>query len=162
MLKSLKDPVSAYIDHKLSTLEGRKGYTKDVLAQIEIEVRQRAENTFLWVWLVFKELDKTDKYHKLLDGEYALDAVKEMPAGLSELYSHMMDMIEGGLKLDPQYCKDVLVATYLTYRPLSLAELAVLVGLSPERTQTIVGKCGSFLTITEETVYLITSRLRTI
>ena len=66
-----------------------------------------------------------------------------------------MDMIEGGQMRDPQYCKDVLVATYLAYRPLSLAELAVLAGLSSEMTQTIVGKCGSFLTITEETVYLI-------
>jgi hypothetical protein len=49
----------------------------------------------------------------------------------------------------------VLVATFLAYRPLSLDELAVLAGLLPEMTRTIVEKCGSFLTVTGETVYLI-------
>ena len=73
----------------------------------------------------------------------------------SELYNHMMTRIKREKGKDLQHCKDVLVATSLAYRPLSLSELAVLAGLSPTITQTIVEKCGSFLTIKDNTVYLI-------
>lgn len=43
----LKDPVSAYIAHKLSILKTREGYDDGVLATVAAEVHQRAENTFL-------------------------------------------------------------------------------------------------------------------
>lgn len=153
--QSLKDPVNIYIKHKCSALKQRKGYTTDILANIETRIRQQAENTFLWVWLVFKELDQKDKYNRPLDGEYALSTVEEMPRGLSELYSHIMEKIEAGLREDPKHCKNILVATHFAYRPLSLAELSELVDRSLEKTQGDVEKCGSFLTSAEGTVSLI-------
>ncbi|ATZ48865.1 hypothetical protein BCIN_04g00830 [Botrytis cinerea B05.10] len=153
--QSLKDPVNIYIKHKCSALKQRKGYTTDILAKIETRIRQQAENTFLWVWLVFKELDQKDKYNRPLDGEYALSTVEEMPRGLSELYSHIMEKIEAGLREDPKHCKNILVATHFAYRPLSLAELSELVDRSLEKTQGDVEKCGSFLTSAEGTVSLI-------
>jgi hypothetical protein len=67
-----------------------------------------------------------------------------------------MTRIENGKMSDPQYCKNVLVATSLAYRPLSLSELTVLAGLPPKiKPQSIVKKCCSFLTTKENTVYLI-------
>lgn len=43
----------------------------------------------------------------------------------------------------------------LAYRPLSLSELAVLAGLPLKMNlETIVKKCGSFLTIKKKTVHL--------
>lgn len=67
-----------------------------------------------------------------------------------------MTRIEKGKMKDPKYCKDVLVTTVLAYRPLSLCELAILAGLPHNMNpQTIVKKCGSFLTTTESTVNLI-------
>ena len=147
--QSLEGPVNAYINHKLSTLKENDGYDEDTLAKVSNEIRQRAMNTFLWVALVFKELDS-------VDGSYAVEIIEKIPPGLSELYDHMMTRIENGKMRDPQYCKNVLVATSLAYRPLSLSELAVLAGLPPKvNPQTIVVKCGSFLTTKEETVYLI-------
>ena len=146
--QSLAGPVNAYINHKLSTLKGRKGYTDSVLAEVSDEVCRRAENTFLWVALVFKKLDSERGWH-------AVKIIKEMPPGLPKLYDHMMTRIERGT-MDLQYCKNVLVATSLAYRPLFLSELALLAGLRPEiDPQTIVEECGSFLTIKEKTVYLI-------
>jgi hypothetical protein len=147
--QSLADPVNAYINHKLSTLKGRKGYTDSVLAEVSNEVCRRAENTFLWVALVFRELES-------VHGGRAVKKIKEIPPGLSELYDHMMTRIENGKMIDPQDCKNVLVATSLAYRPLSLSELVVLAGLGTGiDPQTIVEECGSFLTTNNKTVYLI-------
>ncbi|TEY32597.1 hypothetical protein BOTCAL_0717g00030 [Botryotinia calthae] len=148
--QSLEGPVNIYIDYKLSIIKKKDGYDKNILAKISDLVRKQANNTFLWVALVFKELDS-------VAGWNAVDVIKNIPSGLSELYDHMMTRIERGNKnkQDQQRCKDVLVATLLAYRPLSHSELTVLADLSPNMTKTIIDKCGSFLTSTGETVSLI-------
>jgi hypothetical protein len=149
-------PVKAYIKHKLLTLEGRDGYNGSILTKMSNEILQRAEKTFLWVALVFKELDAKDINLKFRNGAYALQTLEAIPSGLSELYGFIMTRIERGLKPDPQYCKDVLRATVLVYRPLSFSELAILTGLPPAiEPRTIVEKCGSFLITTGNTVNLI-------
>lgn len=144
--QSLERPVNAYIDHKLSTLKGREGYDADTLAMISIKIRQRAMNTFLWVALVFNELD-------LVEGWDALGIIEKIPPSLSKLYDYMMIRIEDGNEQNRQRCKNVLVASSLALRPLSLSELAVLAGLLPKiNPETIVKKCGSFLIIRKEMV----------
>lgn len=140
--ESLGGPVNAYVEHKVSALAGRHGYEDVDLAIIAEEVRSRAENIFLWVWLVFKELDSESGWH-------ALDIIQSMPPGLPRLYDHMMTKIERGAR-DLQYCKDMLVAASLAYDPLSLSELVILTSLPPRvDVQTIVKKCGSFLILTK-------------
>jgi hypothetical protein len=146
----LEAPVHAYIDYKLSSLKGKDGYDNDTLARVSDVVRKRAINTFLWVALVFKELEQEDGYH-------AIQIIEEMPRGLSELYGHMMTRIETRHARDVAYCKKVLVAVSLAYRPLSLAELSALAGLprTLDYTRAVVDKCGSFLTVKGGTVYQI-------
>lgn len=153
--QKLQNPVNAFIEHKLSVLKARPGYTDEILKQLKKEIIQRAENTFLWVALVFKELDQEDGYQIVVDGMYALDIVGETPSGLSQLYDYMMDKIEKGMRKDCEYCKNVLVAATLAFRPLALSELRVLAQLPGNSTATIIQKCGSFLTVQDETVYLI-------
>ncbi|KAK4119288.1 hypothetical protein N657DRAFT_264056 [Parathielavia appendiculata] len=110
--QQLEGPVNAYIDHKLSILKTRERYDDCVLARVAVEVRQRAENTFLWVALAFKALDAEDRTLSYVHGTYAVDIIKEIPPGLSQLYNHMMARIEKGMRRDPQYCEGVLaVAT---------------------------------------------------
>jgi hypothetical protein len=145
--RNLEGPVNAYINHKLSALTENDGYDKDILTIVSKEIRHRAMNTFLWVALVFKELGHEEPWD-------AVEIVQSIPSGLSELYDHMMNRIESGSRKNPQYCKNVLVATSLAYRPLSLSELGVLAGLPPKSARTIIEKCGSFLTTKENTVYL--------
>ncbi|KAK4075235.1 hypothetical protein Purlil1_12725 [Purpureocillium lilacinum] len=143
----LEEPVKIYISHKLAKLKTRKGYSDATLAQISDELHQRAENTFLWVALVCKRLES--EY-----GWNAVKIIKQMPPGLPKLYEHMMAKLER--TMDQQYCKRVLEAVALTYRPLSLPELQILAGLEPEiDPETVAEECGSFLTIREGTVYLI-------
>ncbi|KAM0520629.1 hypothetical protein ACHAPE_003026 [Trichoderma viride] len=153
--QKLQNPVNTFIDHKLSVLKARPGYTDEILEQLKKEIIQRAENTFLWVALVFKELDKEDGYQIVVDGMYALDIVGETPSGLSQLYDYIMHKIERGLRKDCEYCKNVLVAATLAFRPLTLSELRVLAQLPDTVPATIVRKCGSFLVVQDETVYLI-------
>ncbi|KJZ69366.1 hypothetical protein HIM_11248 [Hirsutella minnesotensis 3608] len=144
----LADPVDAYIKHKLDTLRGRRGYDKSVLAEVSTEIRRRAMNTFLWVSLAFKVLEKSH-------GLYAIQRIKAMPPGLSELYDHMMTRIENVEEIDPQDCKRVLACAALAFRPLSLSELIALADMPPEITVTAIELCGSFLAGREETVFLI-------
>ncbi|PTB57547.1 hypothetical protein M431DRAFT_479145 [Trichoderma harzianum CBS 226.95] len=153
--QKLQKPVNAFIDHKISLLKGRPGYTDEILEQARNEVSQRGENTFLWVALAFKELDKEDGNHIVVDGMYALDIIKEIPSGLSKLYDYMMGKIEKVLRQDREYRRNVLVAALLAFRPLTLSEVGVLAQLPNQTPATIVRKCGSFLTVQNETVYLI-------
>jgi hypothetical protein len=68
----------------------------------------------------------------------------------------MMARINEGNEQNRQRYKNVLAATFLTYRPPSLSELAVVVGLLAKIDPwTIVDRCGSFLTIKDKTVSLI-------
>lgn len=147
--QTLERPVSIYIDHKLAALRYRVGYDENTLATISTTIHERAQNTFLWVALVFKELESNHGYH-------AVDIIKALPPGLPKLYGHMMTKIENGNKRQIEYCKSVLAATCLAYRPLSVSELAVVATLpSKIKPQDIVEECGSFLTTRGETVYLI-------
>jgi N-terminal domain of NWD NACHT-NTPase/NACHT domain/WD domain, G-beta repeat len=144
--------VEKYIKHKLSDLKRSRfgySYTNEILATVLHEVSERAEDNLLWMSLVFKDL-------KTMRGQSAVKKIKDYPHSLSRLYDHKMTRIENAETKHSQHCRDVLVATSLAYRPLSLSELAVLVPWSEEIDPcTIVEECESFLTIREETVSLI-------
>ncbi|GIJ91799.1 hypothetical protein Asppvi_010772 [Aspergillus pseudoviridinutans] len=147
--RHLEGPVNTYIDHKLDSMKGKDGYDTDTLAQLSDEIRRRAMSTFLWVALAFKELDG-------VDGWDAVETIQKIPSGLSNVYELIMAQIEKGSPENQKRCKNVLVAVVLAYRTLSLPELAVLAGLQPKiNPRTIVGKCGSFLTMSGQTVSLI-------
>ncbi|GFF78041.1 vegetative incompatibility protein HET-E-1 [Aspergillus lentulus] len=145
----LEGPVNAYIDHKLDSMKGKDGYDTDTLAQLSDDIRQRAMSTFLWVALALKELDG-------VDGWDAVETIQRIPSGLSNVYELIMAQIEKGSPENQKRCKNILVAVVLAYRTLSLPELAILAGLQPKiNPRTIVEKCGSFLTISGQTVSLI-------
>lgn len=146
----LLQPVTAYIDYKLSDLSRIDGYTPEVLIKISNEIQRRAQNTFLWVALVFKEL-------RSVNGWDAAEIVNTMPSRLSELYAHVMNRIKDEKGDDLERCKKVLVAATLAYRPLSLAELPTVAGLPGQSLVIYVQKCRSFLMVknTDNTVHLI-------
>lgn len=150
--ESLERPVSAYIKHKLDELKGSplgRTYTEEHLERVSAEVHQRSKDNFLWVSLVFSDL-------RSVRGSYAVRSISDYPSGLSMLYDHKMRRIEYEETKHQQHCKDVLVATLLAYRPLSLDELAVLVPWAADTDPyTVVEKCNSFLTVAGETVNLI-------
>ncbi|GIK04333.1 hypothetical protein Aspvir_008413 [Aspergillus viridinutans] len=136
-----KDAVNAYIDHHLCKLAKRPGYTPKIQEEISREIRQRAMNTFL----------TPDT-----PGLYAMRKIKKCPNDLLKLYDHLMNQIERGQDEDPMYCRSVLAAVCLAYRPLSFDELHVIAGLdSDDIPGRIVKECGSFLAVQEKTVSLV-------
>jgi hypothetical protein len=80
------------------------------------------------------------------------------PPGLDALYERMTQQISK--TDDAELCKQVLAAVALVYRPLTLKELVTLVepleGMADDtELREIIGLCGSFLTLREQTVYFV-------
>lgn len=148
--------VELFINHKVSQLASIE-HEPALQEKVRKEMHRNANGTFLWVALVFQELERVESWD-------ILDVLKEIPAGLQQLYDRMMRQVQKLRRKDPEFCNLVLSTTTLAYRPLHLLELGALSGL-PEQIfnnfnninniAKIVGKCGSFLTIREGYLYFV-------
>ncbi|KAK4656868.1 HNWD NOD-like receptor pc15 [Podospora pseudocomata] len=146
--------VDVYIDDKLSGLEALQddALLKDQVRDI---LHNKANGTFLWVALVVQELsmDGVESWH-------VLQIVEEVPPGLDGMYKRMLDEIRRN-KRDSEFCWRILSVVTVAYRPLHLDEIGGLSGLpeqivrSTENIQKIVAKCGSFLTVRDNQIYLV-------
>lgn len=143
----VSEAVDAYIDFKISELQSLQS-DHEQRNRVRAILREKANGTFLWVALVAKGLEKAR-------GWRVMQVVEKVPAGLDELYGEMMQQIRQQEE-DWELCQRVLSAATLAYRPLHLAELAVLSGLpkdilaNMEYVREIVALCGSFLTIQDD------------
>jgi hypothetical protein len=151
--------VEAFIDHKLSNMRSlrhdhkTRGLVRDIM-------QKKANGTFLWVALVAEELKKANSWR-------VLEVVENMPATLEKFYDHMMmDRARQSNESEWESCRLVLSAATLAYRPLRLAEMAIVSRLPAEiadytnRVREVVALCGSFLTVKENeakesVIYLI-------
>jgi len=144
--------IGVYIDHNVSQLASIK-HDKALQGQVRSQMRQKADGTFLWVALVFKELQIVQRYD-------ILQVIDELPSGLIPLYDRMMKQVCKLKRRDPEFCRRVLSTATLAYRPLHLLELQILAGLQEEMPhaadlERIINMCASFLTIRNDQVYLI-------
>jgi hypothetical protein len=150
--KHVSHAVDVYIDHKVSQITSIEG-DKALQDQVRHKIRHKADGTFLWVALVFKELQD------VLSGE-VLQVLEEVPADLIPLYDRMMEKIHLLRRKHPEFCRLILSTATLAFRPLHLLELWVLAGLKREilniaELERVIRLCGSFLTIREDHIYLI-------
>ncbi|KAL8364654.1 hypothetical protein RB595_003776 [Gaeumannomyces hyphopodioides] len=144
--ESVSRAVEAYINSKTAHIKppSLRDHVREVL-------RQKANGTFLWVALVVQEL----KQAKPWDMRRVVD---EVPTGLDELYARMIRQLE---RSEQDYCRLVLSAATLAYRPLRLPELGVISGLpdeisgEDEYVLEVVNTSGSFLTVRDNTVYFV-------
>ncbi|KAK4232875.1 NACHT domain-containing protein [Achaetomium macrosporum] len=146
--------VDAFIDDKLSKLEllqddtVLKNRVRDIL-------HKKANGTFLWVALVVQELNKEE-----VESWHILQIVEELPPDLDGMYDRMLNDIKRRER-DSEFCRRILSTATVAYRPLHLAEIGGLSGLpeqvlkSMENVRRVVAKCGSFLTIRDDQLYLI-------
>jgi hypothetical protein len=100
---------------------------------------------------VCQELEKTANRH-------VLKKLAVFPPGLDDLYKRMMQQMSESDDADT--CRCVLASTAIAYRPLTIRELVALVEQLEdlddiELVREIVGLCGSFLTLREDTVYFV-------
>ncbi|KAL3459583.1 NACHT domain-containing protein [Aspergillus heterothallicus] len=129
--EDVKEIVKAYIDRKVGTLAKAA--------------------------LVCKQLQKTPVFN-------VLSVLKSFPSGLPALYGRMMEEVERVDMESPgtlTYCRQILAAVTLAYRPLTLDELSLVANLSPqlvedaETLEAMIDQCGNFLTVRWKTVYFV-------
>lgn len=146
--------VNAFISSRVATLAKLKGYKDDLCEKIRKYLSAMAGGTFLWVALVCKTLETTR-------AGKTLSVLEKFPSGLQSVYTRMLQQIAKiEDKNDLESCRRILSSLQLTYRPIHLKELVSITGLNenPSDLETLiilVGLCGSFLTIREETVYFV-------
>jgi hypothetical protein len=146
--------VNMFIEHKVVDLATKKEYDKhnpELRKKVETQLKEKAESTFLWVALVCKRLEDIPRRRTMSE-------LKKFPSGLQPLYDRMMQQIEGQEDDDREPCKQILRATAIAYRPLTLEELLLIAELSEapiDDIREIVELCGSFLIIREKTVYFV-------
>ncbi|KAI9372223.1 hypothetical protein BJX61DRAFT_508192, partial [Aspergillus egyptiacus] len=152
-----KEPVDAYITHKLDQLRTEHGYTQDTLDAISAELRQHENLTFLWVALVLKDL---------LTGEVtqrkAIKHLQKTPPDLSAIYDRMMEHVDNlEDEEDREICKRLLEVVCFAFRPLSYAEAHIIADLpSDATTEEIVQLCGSFLTCHDDRIHILHNSTR--
>jgi hypothetical protein len=151
--KQVSHAVEIFIYHKVSQLT-KIGDDSTLQEQVRNQVREKADGTFLWVALVLQELERVEPWD-------ILEVLKEIPAGLQQLYDRMMRQIQQLKHRSAAFCRLVLSTTTLAFRPLHLLELGILPDLpggvsnNVDGITKIIGLCGSFLTIREEIIYFV-------
>jgi hypothetical protein len=150
--ESISTAVSIFIQHKVRQLVQRKKYEDNTQDAVLSHLSLHADDTFLWVALVCQNLEKIPRWK-------AVAKLNAFPPGLDSLYERMIEQI-CNLE-DADLCKQILASIAVVYRPITLRELTSLVEMldnmanSLESIKEIVGLCGSFLTIREDTIYFV-------
>jgi hypothetical protein len=149
--KSVAAAVDIFIQQKVDELAQEKRYKAQVRHAVLQHLRSNANDTFLWVALVCQDLKTTPKWN-------VLQKLALFPPGLDSLYKRMMDQIRESD--GAEMCRQVLASTAILYRPVTIHELIALVEQLEdlddlESVREIVGLCGSFLTLREDTVYFV-------
>ncbi|KAL7932103.1 WD40-repeat-containing domain protein [Trichoderma chlorosporum] len=144
--------VQSFIRYKVQDLTNTKSYDKNMQIKIEQYLMSNAHGTFLWVALVCQELADPR-----VRTRHTLQKLESYPSGLDPLYKRMMQNIQDSL--DAEICRQILAITSVVYRPITLPELSCLMESHNDNNydelKEIIGFCGSFLTIREETIYFI-------
>ncbi|WPJ67032.1 hypothetical protein SMAC4_14111 [Sordaria macrospora] len=152
--ESVNTAVSAYIRHKVLHLSRRKRYNSTMQMKVHDYLSSNANGTFLWVALVCQGLgDPSVRKWE------TLKKLRAFPPGLDSLYARMMEHIIQSNHAD--LCRQILAVSSIVRRPISLQELTTLVEMSddisddPQSLEELIGLCGSFLTLRDQTVYFI-------
>jgi hypothetical protein len=150
--ESVSAAVSVFIQQKVHQLARDKKYDNKTKEAVQHHLSSNADGTFLWVALVYENLKDVPKRN-------VIKKLNAFPPGLDPLYERMLQQISSSD--DADICKEILAVAATVYRPTTLEELVALteqlqdVADDPESIQEIIGHCGSFLTLRENTVYFV-------
>ena len=111
--------VKKYVSQSVQRFAGFPGFNEDIRKEVERELLERAEGTFLWISLVMSEIEK----YKYTCTEI-LDTVRSTPQGLSNTYRHMLQQIDGD---HLQKVDQILRWVTAAMRPLTLQELSEII-----------------------------------
>ncbi|KAI9772664.1 MAG: hypothetical protein M1840_000258 [Geoglossum simile] len=149
--KHICPAVDQFIAYKLNDLANKRKYDPELRSKVEAQLKEKAESTFLWIALVCKRLEDIPRRKTMAE-------LEKFQPGLQALYERMMRQMESLEHDDRELCEQILRATTLAYRPLTLEELFPVIGLPDGPTDDIaelVELCSSFLILRAETVYFV-------
>ncbi|KAG8664814.1 uncharacterized protein FPOAC1_013594 [Fusarium poae] len=136
----------------LPSIEVQFQDSENIRDDVRNKLLLKANDTFLWVALVCKELARPE-----VKARNTIDKLDSIPGGLSELYQRMLE--QAFMSEDGDICRKILATECITYRPISLDELRTLVAdtkdFSDKELKEVIGECGSFLTLQEDIVYFV-------
>ena len=144
--------VDSFIDIKVQELAQEEEYNIALKGEVSRHLKDNANGTFLWVSLACR----------MLKGVLTCDiksTLEEFPPGLDLIYERMMKQIECSKQVTN--CKRIIISAILARQPLHIKELGAIADLPMDLWENLpslkrlVQFCGSFLTIQEDTVYLI-------
>jgi hypothetical protein len=149
--ESVAAAVAIFIQLKVNQLALEKQYKAEIQHAVLQHLRSNADNTFLWVALVCQDLKTTPEWN-------VLKRLALFPPGLDSLYKRMIDQISESNVAE--ICRQVLASTAILYRPVTISGLVALIEQlkeldNLESVKEIIGFCGSFLTLREDTVYFV-------
>ncbi|KAF3076336.1 hypothetical protein CFAM422_001605 [Trichoderma lentiforme] len=141
-----------YISTRVAELSESKQYTTQLANHVKECLMEKSAGTYLWVSFTVKDL-------QTMEMSEVEESVNQFPRGLDALYERILQQIEStqrGLILD------ILRWCTFAVRPLSLSELAAILGIKQtgllDGVTILRGKlayCGHFLSITDDTVTLV-------
>ncbi|KAK6341310.1 hypothetical protein TWF696_008389 [Orbilia brochopaga] len=149
--------INIYIKHKVNELSRKKHYNPGLRAEITSTLQERAQNTFLWVHLVCKELSKARASN-------ALRILAKVPNGLDALYKQTFRRLlkpgDDDDDDDALLYSRVLAASLVAVRPLRLYELILFAEISDDMNEEqledlIVERCELFLLVQNGTVAFV-------
>jgi hypothetical protein len=148
------EAVAVFVNYKVHQLAEMRRYDATLQADVQQQLRDKANGTFLWVSLVCKELEA------VLLGD-TREVLQAMPTRLDPLYNRMMKQILAQKDVPLGYCKAVIRIVTLAFRPLHVQELVSVAGLPgnkfkmTEEVYDLITHCGSFLAVRDNTVSFI-------
>ncbi|EXJ81654.1 hypothetical protein A1O1_07719 [Capronia coronata CBS 617.96] len=138
----LSQAVRTYISHKVAELDRLCEYGPDLRHRIEDELHIKAEDTFLWVSLMCKQLESVGR-------EDTLTVIRDLPPGLPPFYDRILRQVCYGESTLVQGCVRLLKVMMMTYRPLDVRELSSVSGLLVDRRyiDKVIGRAAAESTL---------------
>ncbi|KAF3002685.1 hypothetical protein E8E13_009876 [Curvularia kusanoi] len=134
--KSIAAAVRSFIRCKVNRLAAKHDYDIQNQKTIFDYVSLHAQDTFLWVALLFNTLETVPKRH-------VISKLRDMPAGLDALYSRMLSQIP---EIDAPLCLQVMAIVAKVFRPVTTHELGILLTADPilqaEELSQVISLCG--------------------
>ncbi|KAK4496403.1 hypothetical protein PRZ48_012383 [Zasmidium cellare] len=150
--ESVFEAIHFYIHHKVNQLALERNYDKELEQQVRQHFLSNADETFLWVALVYQSLCTVHQ-------RYVRSKLDKFPPGLDSVYKRMMDQIDENPDSADE-CHRALAIALIVSRPVTLKELGSFlttqsnVAADDHWLAELVQLCG-FLTIRTGTVFFV-------
>lgn len=155
--ENISKSVDAYINNSIQDIEALED-DNELQIQTTKTLKEKSNGTFLWVTLVIEQLRNTDRRN-------VEDVLKEIPAGLENLYTLIIERVNSKLEQkDQEACRVLLSIITTAERPLHLEELHLFLSFqwadykdayNIRDIQDIVKDLSSLLYIRDDTIYFI-------